>query len=92
MICFGEDMKDRLIEIEFMTDKDKMIFETRKVNIAVALNNIFEQLNLLIGKKIGNRAKNPISFLMLIFFDIELKFHWSYRVVNENCRRARQYC
>ena len=42
MICFGEDMKDRLIEIEFMTDRDNMIFETRKVNIVVALNNIFE--------------------------------------------------
>ena len=81
-------MKDRLIEIEFMTDRDKMIFETRKVNIVVALNNIFEQLNLLIS----NRAKNPISFLMLTLFNIELNFHWSFKMVNENCRRARQYC
>ena len=78
-------MKDRLIEIEFMTDRDKYIFETRKVNIVVALNNIFEQLNLLIG----NRAKNPLSFLALTLFSVELDFHWSFATVNENCRRAR---
>ena len=88
MICFGEDMKNRLVEIEFMTDRDKMTFEPRKVNIVVALNNIFEQLNLLIA----NRAKNPLEFLMLTLFSIELNTHWSYKIVIENCRRVRQYC
>jgi len=37
------------------------------------------------------RSANPISLLFLTLFNIELDFHWSSKVVYENCRRVRQF-
>ena len=48
MICFGEDMKDVRLELEYMTDTVKPAFEKRSVTLLDALNNCFKQLNRLV--------------------------------------------
>lgn len=86
-ICFGEDLADEKIEVQFLVDKEKPAFEKRSVTLTQALNNAFDQLNLLIQV----RMSNPLCFLLMAIFDICYDFHWSAAVVKENCRVIRAF-
>lgn len=88
MICFGEDMKEVRLELEYMTETSKPAFEKRSVTLLDALNNSFKQLNRLVQ----DRSANPITLLGRTLFDKTVDVHWSSAIILANCQKVRQFC
>ena len=86
-IAFGEDLSEIKFEMEYLSDKEARTFENRTVNIVEALNNVFQQINLLAVSKF----ENPISLVAHIFFNKSLDLGALSVIVKGNCAKIRGF-
>ena len=72
-------------DFDFMTDKDTKKFEKRSVNIVDALNNVFEQVNMMMMI----RVTHPVSLFAYCLFGWLLDLKPECAIVKKNCATIR---